>query len=107
MGKEKRVCPRRHTPPVSAVVDGLDRRWQTYGRGSTVAAVEEGVEGPMFITARALRTRRCETFARGVRVGLDRTGSEEGGWGRYRVATKTFSSRACFSSFPAQKVCLT
>jgi len=68
MGKEKRVCPRRHTPPVSAVVDGLDRRWQTYGRGSTVAAVEEAVEGPMFITARRSRGTRSK-WERGGRLG--------------------------------------
>ncbi len=58
----------------------------------------------MFITARALRTRLCETFARGVRVGLDRSGSEEGGWETYRGATKTCSRRACISSLPVLKV---
>ena len=95
------MCPRRQTPPVSAVVDGLDRGRWTYGRGSTVAAVEEAVEAPILMTARALRTRLCETFARGVRVGLDRSGSEEGGWETYRGATRTCSRRACISSLPA------
>ena len=55
------------------------------------------------MVTRALRTRLCETFARGARVGLDRIGRGDGDWGLHRGATETCSRKTCISPLRAPR----